>query len=156
MLQARRLLQQQFPTEPSIPQQELLLQQLIMSPRRDVVGSIGGDLGVNYSTEIGPSNPERNFKLMKDGCSNSVNIKALKNQKSHFSIVLLSKLLKEIEFGLQLKAPGKKCEPKEGKEKKGVEKHYRCRKFCALKTYGKETMDIAIDNKEADKEDKEN
>ncbi|GFS88614.1 gag-Pol polyprotein [Trichonephila clavipes] len=30
-------------TEPSIPQQELLLQQLIMSPRRDVVGSIGGD-----------------------------------------------------------------------------------------------------------------
>ncbi|GFX78438.1 retrovirus-related Pol polyprotein from transposon 412 [Trichonephila clavipes] len=43
MFQARRLLQQQFPTEPSIPQQELLLQQLIMSPRRDVVGSIGGD-----------------------------------------------------------------------------------------------------------------
>ncbi|GFW35954.1 retrovirus-related Pol polyprotein from transposon 17.6 [Trichonephila clavipes] len=41
MFQARRLLQQQFPTEPSIPQQELLLQQLIMSPRRDVVGSIG-------------------------------------------------------------------------------------------------------------------
>ncbi|GFY34334.1 retrovirus-related Pol polyprotein from transposon 17.6 [Trichonephila clavipes] len=40
---ASRLLQQQFPTEPSIPQQELLLQQLIMSPRRDVVGSIGGD-----------------------------------------------------------------------------------------------------------------
>ncbi|GFU28051.1 hypothetical protein TNCV_3153681 [Trichonephila clavipes] len=38
---SRRLLQQQFPTEPSIPQQELLLQQLIMSPRRDVVGSIG-------------------------------------------------------------------------------------------------------------------
>ncbi|GFU59021.1 retrovirus-related Pol polyprotein from transposon 297 [Trichonephila clavipes] len=36
MFQARRLLQQQFPTEPSIPQQELLLQQLIMSPRRDV------------------------------------------------------------------------------------------------------------------------
>ncbi|GFW30847.1 hypothetical protein TNCV_4089671 [Trichonephila clavipes] len=33
----------QFPTEPSIPQQELLLQQLIMSPRRDVVGSIEGD-----------------------------------------------------------------------------------------------------------------
>ncbi|GFV96788.1 hypothetical protein TNCV_4350011 [Trichonephila clavipes] len=32
MFQARRLLQQQFPTEPSIPQQELLLQQLIMSP----------------------------------------------------------------------------------------------------------------------------
>ncbi|GFU30807.1 transposon Ty3-I Gag-Pol polyprotein [Trichonephila clavipes] len=43
MFQARRLLQQQFPTEPSIPQQELLLQQLIMSPRRDIVGSIGGD-----------------------------------------------------------------------------------------------------------------
>ncbi|GFW41431.1 retrovirus-related Pol polyprotein from transposon 412 [Trichonephila clavipes] len=43
MFQARRLLQQQFPTEPSIPQQELLLQQLIMSPRRDVVGSLGGD-----------------------------------------------------------------------------------------------------------------
>ncbi|GFX15915.1 gag-Pol polyprotein [Trichonephila clavipes] len=42
MFQARRLLQQQFPTEPSIPlKQELLLQQLIMSPRRDVVGSIG-------------------------------------------------------------------------------------------------------------------
>ncbi|GFV30883.1 transposon Ty3-G Gag-Pol polyprotein [Trichonephila clavipes] len=41
MFQARRLLQQQFPTEPSIPQQELLLQQLIMSSRRDVVGSIG-------------------------------------------------------------------------------------------------------------------
>ncbi|GFT87564.1 retrovirus-related Pol polyprotein from transposon 17.6, partial [Trichonephila clavipes] len=41
MFQTRRLLQQQFPTEPSIPQQELLLQQLIMSPRRDVVGSIG-------------------------------------------------------------------------------------------------------------------
>ncbi|GFV79115.1 hypothetical protein TNCV_2613011 [Trichonephila clavipes] len=45
MFQARRLLQQQFPTEPYIPQQELLLQQLIMSPRRDVVGSIGGDYG---------------------------------------------------------------------------------------------------------------
>ncbi|GFW87665.1 gag-Pol polyprotein [Trichonephila clavipes] len=43
MFQARRLLQQQSPTEPSIPQQELLLQQLIMSPRWDVVGSIGGD-----------------------------------------------------------------------------------------------------------------
>ncbi|GFU75184.1 hypothetical protein TNCV_2056271 [Trichonephila clavipes] len=42
MFQARRMLQQQFPTEPSISQQELLLQQLIMSPRRDVVGSIGG------------------------------------------------------------------------------------------------------------------
>ncbi|GFS89780.1 retrovirus-related Pol polyprotein from transposon opus [Trichonephila clavipes] len=40
---ASRLLQQQFPTEPSISQQELLLQQLIMSPRRDAVGSIGGD-----------------------------------------------------------------------------------------------------------------
>ncbi|GFY21041.1 retrovirus-related Pol polyprotein from transposon 297 [Trichonephila clavipes] len=37
------LLNLKSPTEPSIPQQELLLQQLIMSPRRDVVGSIGGD-----------------------------------------------------------------------------------------------------------------
>ncbi|GFX22431.1 hypothetical protein TNCV_3600631 [Trichonephila clavipes] len=52
MFQARRLLQQQFPTEPSIPQQELLLQQLIMSPRWNVVGSIGGDCNprsLNYS-----------------------------------------------------------------------------------------------------------
>ncbi|GFW87171.1 hypothetical protein TNCV_5125251 [Trichonephila clavipes] len=47
MFQARRLLQQQFPTEPSIPQQELLLQQLIMSPRRDVVGSIG-EIKIRY------------------------------------------------------------------------------------------------------------
>ncbi|GFV46319.1 hypothetical protein TNCV_3232081 [Trichonephila clavipes] len=48
MFQARRLLQQQFPTEPSIPQQELLLQQLFMSPRRDVVGSIGGDFSLQF------------------------------------------------------------------------------------------------------------
>ncbi|GFW04278.1 retrovirus-related Pol polyprotein from transposon 412 [Trichonephila clavipes] len=46
MFQARQLLQQPFPAEPSIPKQKLLLQQLILlilSPRRDVVGSIGGD-----------------------------------------------------------------------------------------------------------------
>ncbi|GFT22842.1 retrovirus-related Pol polyprotein from transposon 17.6 [Trichonephila clavipes] len=46
MFQARQLLQQPFPAEPSIPQQKRLLQQLILlilSPRRDVVGSIGGD-----------------------------------------------------------------------------------------------------------------
>ncbi|GFX55586.1 retrovirus-related Pol polyprotein from transposon 17.6 [Trichonephila clavipes] len=46
MFQARQLLQQPFPAEPSIPQQKLLLQQLILlilSPRRDIVGSIGGD-----------------------------------------------------------------------------------------------------------------
>ncbi|GFX31893.1 hypothetical protein TNCV_3408081 [Trichonephila clavipes] len=41
MFQARRLLQQQFSNRTLfIPQQELLLQQLIMFPRRDVVGSI--------------------------------------------------------------------------------------------------------------------
>ncbi|GFS75423.1 transposon Ty3-I Gag-Pol polyprotein [Trichonephila clavipes] len=41
MFQARQLLQQPFLAEPSIPQQKLLQQQLILSPRRDVVGSIG-------------------------------------------------------------------------------------------------------------------
>ncbi|GFY13750.1 hypothetical protein TNCV_4961201 [Trichonephila clavipes] len=41
MFQARQLLQQPFPAEPSIPQQKLIL--LILPPRWDVNGSIGGD-----------------------------------------------------------------------------------------------------------------
>ncbi|GFT05821.1 retrovirus-related Pol polyprotein from transposon 17.6 [Trichonephila clavipes] len=72
MFQARRLLQQQFPTEPSIPQQELLLQQLIMSPRRDVVGSIGGDSDLEKAGIISKSNSQYNtpalFVKQKENC----------------------------------------------------------------------------------------
>ncbi|GFY35859.1 coiled-coil domain-containing protein 130 homolog [Trichonephila clavipes] len=60
MFQARRLLQQQFPTEPSIPQQELLLQQLIMSPRRDVVRSIG-EINLDYIILDGARRQERRW-----------------------------------------------------------------------------------------------
>ncbi|GFY07545.1 hypothetical protein TNCV_3650521 [Trichonephila clavipes] len=95
------------------------------------------------------------LQLFKDVCSNSVKNKAFKNQRRHLSIVLLSKLQKEVKFGFQSKAPGEKFERKEvlnEKEKKEAEKNNRLRKSFASKTYGKETTDTAIDNLSSDKE----
>ncbi|GFW01688.1 transposon Tf2-6 polyprotein [Trichonephila clavipes] len=73
MFQARQLLQHLFPAEPSISQQKLLLQQLILlilSPRRDVVGSIGGDCNprcldsshINSRETVAPSGGQNNLQ----------------------------------------------------------------------------------------------
>ncbi|GFV35602.1 hypothetical protein TNCV_3473731 [Trichonephila clavipes] len=60
-----------------------------------------------------PQTGNEMLRLLKDVCSNSIINKALKNKKRHFVDGLLSKLQKEIKFGWQSKAPGKKFGRKE-------------------------------------------
>ncbi|GFY29776.1 retrovirus-related Pol polyprotein from transposon 412 [Trichonephila clavipes] len=73
MFKARQLLQQPFPAEPSIPQQKLLLQQLIhliVSPRRDVIGFIREDCNprcldsfhINSRETVTPSSGQNNLQ----------------------------------------------------------------------------------------------
>ncbi|GFW43887.1 hypothetical protein TNCV_4785981 [Trichonephila clavipes] len=97
------------------------------------------------------------LKLLKDVCSNPVTNKAFKNQKRHFANELLFKLRKEIKFGWQSKAPGKKLGRKEvlrkKAEKKKLKRHRYC-KFSASKNFSKETIGVAIDNLSSDKENR--
>ncbi|GFV51467.1 transposable element Tcb1 transposase [Trichonephila clavipes] len=72
--------------------------------------------------KLDPQTQDEILQLLKDGCLNSVNNTAFKNQKRHFSIVVLSKLQKEIKFDSQSKAPVEKCEQKEVLKEKEEEK----------------------------------
>ncbi|GFW47691.1 hypothetical protein TNCV_2828821 [Trichonephila clavipes] len=103
--------------------------------------------------KLDPQTRNEILKLLKDVFSNSVINKAFKKQK-HFSNELPFKLRKEIKFGWQSKAPGKKCGRKEflqEKEKKKLKRH-RYRKFSASKNFSKESIGTAINNLSSDEE----